>query len=713
MTISTPPTELGTVETPTGATNLTLTTVAAAAIGDIVYVVIGTTAAGVFPASFTDSAGNTYNATGSQLTGLGGGAANAATFWAKLTAALPLGGTIQPGIAHTLMIGASRLFGGLSLQQTQALTGAGLNPTITTGAFTQYENFVFVVCLEQNGATDTGYVEDSNITNDAIMAETDSLRWGWTVAVGNNAASFGPSFGSQTHWGLIADTFTSTPLRHRRGVSTKGGPASKPFVYDGYSPARLTIVGKHIYAPDGSEWQGRGLNHNQDVLVPGVAGNVSPVVDDMALTKAIGATLARVSMGWFNGNYAIGTFTGSIAGTVLTVTTAPTNPINTGELLIGGATLARTKVISLIAVNSDGTGTYRVSLSQTVTPAALTISPAYPCVDKNDSYNPNAPATGYIDPAHLTFLDNEIAAAVVQGLWIDLAIFGGNFSFWTDPAVSTQFQAMWAFLAGRYLNTPKMAFLEPLVEPHPTLNHYDNAATVALWRQTIATIRTVDTRTPFLVGAASTYNIRPIAQVYMAERSDVAYTFNWYELAGKTGGYVKQSKDDPLQLNGPWTGYPSNPVQGADPAFPWYQDTKGDQPNVAVIYAGRGQFICFNKSWMLVLLSCALNFRDSCNAPLFCQQIGIRTDMPGGLQWADDILSLFVQYGIGFAYWAWRVNPSGQVPPYGTNGDIGIIGQAVQGGPWIEKLGTGGYGDTWGNWAGMLGGHLTAPIQSP
>jgi uncharacterized phage protein gp47/JayE len=66
-------------------------------------------------------------------------------------------------------------------------------------------------------------------------------------------------------------------------------------------------------------------------------------------------------------------FTGSIAGTVLTVTAMTQGTIQTGYLLNGFGVTANTTIASL-GSGTGGTGTYNVSLSQTVASEAMTTS---------------------------------------------------------------------------------------------------------------------------------------------------------------------------------------------------------------------------------------------------------------------------------------------------------------------------------------------------
>jgi hypothetical protein len=65
------------------------------------------------------------------------------------------------------------------------------------------------------------------------------------------------------------------------------------------------------------------------------------------------------------------TFTGSIAANVLTVTTAPSNPLVAGTILTGTGVTAGTQVQNQLTGTAGGIGTYAVSISQTVASESL------------------------------------------------------------------------------------------------------------------------------------------------------------------------------------------------------------------------------------------------------------------------------------------------------------------------------------------------------
>lgn len=66
------------------------------------------------------------------------------------------------------------------------------------------------------------------------------------------------------------------------------------------------------------------------------------------------------------------TVTGSISGTTLTVTAVSAGMPSIGQTITGGTISANTTITGYLAVNPDGTGTYTVNNSQTVTSGTVT-----------------------------------------------------------------------------------------------------------------------------------------------------------------------------------------------------------------------------------------------------------------------------------------------------------------------------------------------------
>lgn len=114
---------------------------------------------------------------------------------------------------------------------------------------------------------------------------------------------------------------------------------------------------------------------------------------------------------------------------------------------------------------------------------------------------------------------------------LDMAAYctiGGNQAqnFFNNLPQRALFINAWKYLAGLMLSYDKIGLYEIMPEP---LDGYD--ATFAddvrdFNREVIAAIRTVDTRTPFLVGPYNGYNIKASPAGYLPERTDCVYTGN-------------------------------------------------------------------------------------------------------------------------------------------------------------------------------------------
>ncbi|MBA3788846.1 cellulase family glycosylhydrolase [Patescibacteria group bacterium] len=274
-----------------------------------------------------------------------------------------------------------------------------------------------------------------------------------------------------------------------------------------------------------------------------------------------------------------------------------------------------------------------------------------------DSYDSGAP--GNILPANLALVDQEVAWATSQHLWVDVMVRGGDCDFWTNPKIIPQYIQMWEFLANRYKDTPYIASYELLSEPHPP-KPFTNTDVKAFYEKLITAVRTVDPVTPVIIGPSKDYEIRDLEQVYIPDQSNVIYTANFYELPA----YVKEIKTPGATL----TGYPGS-----------YQD-QGLSSDVCN-YSGKGQVVTLNKTFLSGLLGCATHFRDAHAVPIFINQVGIRSGTPGGFQYVQDVLDLFHTNNIGFAYWTYRSPTTSKGL---ADGDIGVVYQTSDG-SWIQK----------------------------
>jgi len=109
------------------------------------------------------------------------------------------------------------------------------------------------------------------------------------------------------------------------------------------------------------------------------------------------------------------TFTGSIAATTLTVTTAPSNPLYVGMELSGTSVSAGT-VISAFGTGTGGTGNYTVSISQTTASTTIT------AIQPTNTYfiNAQTPITGAVPTVAATSSTTGGGAAVSAAYQINI-----------------------------------------------------------------------------------------------------------------------------------------------------------------------------------------------------------------------------------------------------------------------------------------------------
>lgn len=215
-----------------------------------------------------------------------------------------------------------------------------------------------------------------------------------------------------------------------------------------------------------------------------------------------------------------------------------------------------------------------------------------------DSRNDAAP--GHIDPAALAVLDQTIKWATDAKLWTVLFV-DSNYgqgahdstdNFWTDPAMKQEFLEVWQFLVARYRSTPYIAAYELLPEPQLTGTTAD-ADVKAFYDSLIVPLRTIDPKTPFVVGPTNAYSLH---------RLDAAYTT-------------------------------------VDPQ---------------VIYTG--DYFIFDTGDELSRMTDITSFVQKHNAPVWINQVGIESGRTDALTKAEHVLSALDQANVGWAWWTYRVH---------------------------------------------------------
>jgi hypothetical protein len=246
-------------------------------------------------------------------------------------------------------------------------------------------------------------------------------------------------------------------------------------------------------------------------------------------------------------------------------------------------------------------------------------------------------SSNYIDPANLVQQLQEVQWAVSRGLWVIVAFDsncgqnglqsldtvaycdpGGAYptegrNFFSDLTTRQFFKQAWKALARALASYPRILAFEILPEP---LEGRD--ATYAddvrdFYRDVIASIRTVDTKTPFLIGSRDAYNISLADEAWLSERTDVIYTGNI--LSGKMTDQVD---------------------------LPGYVKALTDM-------------------------------RDTRNVPVLVQQVGRETSADTTLIHMNAGLSALNANGVHWTYWQWHQNTTNP-DTYGLNYKDGVGG---------------------------------------
>lgn len=246
--------------------------------------------------------------------------------------------------------------------------------------------------------------------------------------------------------------------------------------------------------------------------------------------------------------------------------------------------------------------------------------------EKSDQRQTGAP--GHIRPEGLAKLEEQLDRCAAAGIWV--VFFAGSdrgagddktVNFWTSPELRQEFIEMWTFLAARWRERPYLAAYELLSEPHP-VKAVGPAGLRAFYGEVLAAVRALDPNIPVLVGADDHYDINLLESAWLGELPNVFYTANFY----LPTAYAKQEPGDAV------VSYPGN-----------YVDPKGISQTL-------------NLAHLTDLLRPALEFRQRHLVPVFINQVGVRSRVPGALDYTRDVLELFDRERIGWTWWTWRTS---------------------------------------------------------
>lgn len=172
-----------------------------------------------------------------------------------------------------------------------------------------------------------------------------------------NSFGAGPVTGFIQREGLRADILTPGPGYPDASMTILGGSYISAFSAGDYyvrnNGSTTSVVGQKCYA-------------NFATGLASFAATGSPPAAAAISALTIAANTLNVSA------VAVNAFTGSIAGTVLTVSAITTGGLYAGQVLTGTGIDPNTTVLAQLTGTAGSTGTYSVSISQTVPSTAIT-----------------------------------------------------------------------------------------------------------------------------------------------------------------------------------------------------------------------------------------------------------------------------------------------------------------------------------------------------
>lgn len=196
--------------------------------------------------------------------------------------------------------------------------------------------------------------------------------------------------------GLFLDTNTRIPIGTVQSFGSQAAVAS----YFGAGSSEATLAGIYFLGFDNSNAKPGAMlfaQYNQNAVAAYIrganisaltvaqlqaigTGSLTVIVDGTARTAAsinlsgaasFSAAATLIQTGLNGAPTTIASFTASIATTVLTVTVLSSGVLAVGQLLVGAGITANTRIVSL-GTGTGGTGTYNVSISQTVSSESMT-----------------------------------------------------------------------------------------------------------------------------------------------------------------------------------------------------------------------------------------------------------------------------------------------------------------------------------------------------
>ena len=226
------------------------------------------------------------------------------------------------------------------------------------------------------------------------------------------------------------------------------------------------------------------------------------------------------------------------------------------------------------------------------------------------------------------------------GDWFDPTYL--NDSLWQDKAAQDAWVEMWRYTAERYKDNPVVVGYDLMVEPNSNevgsdaINHpldiWDPETFYSLyggtlydWNQLypriIKAIREVDQATPVLVGCNGYSAVEWLPFMVPSGDARIVYTVHQYA----PFSYTHQDRDSIRY------------------SYPGLMDAKGD-----------GSMEMVDRAWLENLLAEIDRFIVEGRGIVAANEYGVMRWVPGASEFMDDLMDLFEERGLNYAFWAWE-----------------------------------------------------------
>ena len=311
-------------------------------------------------------------------------------------------------------------------------------------------------------------------------------------------------------------------------------------------------------------------------------------------------------------------------------------------------------------------------------------------------HHPNKECMTYEPPSYFNDecfrdLDPWVRSATDAGLWVILAVRGeyvAGQNYATNPGsvvfrnatLQKMMFAMWRHVADHYRNFDRIAAYELLNEPRD--KEVSTERVREFYEGACAAVQQADPSTPCLVGGAPYYKLWTFDEtIVLRNTTNVIYTFDYFNPEAFVFGHGMASVDAsdvvperrPMRGSNSRDGSTSSPNSGgggndslSEPAVAY-----GGRYSCRLLYTGWEQHVCptwnvsspedmimFDKAWHAHnLRTFALPLRDRFRVPLLMNQFEVVhgvTDAQGRYAYIADLLSLALEFGIGWGWWTWE-----------------------------------------------------------